>query len=1500
MRRPLPTRQTPVASPNPEVEIPPPEPGEIPEYVPPIRSRPLPVVASSTTSSAPTSMSQTDPTIQPLHDVSNISHLTNMPNPHNPSVVPPVHAVQSSSGTSNESIWRQNGGPQQHPTQISSQEIPARLPTAPYVASSSGTSTTSTRSSAFMQANEMPPMSTSSMAPPFHQQQTQQQQFQPFSSSNPSVANIAAPALSTPAPPPSTPPPGVPGAYGGIDASDTLSKRVLSIQELVDTEKRFFLVVMKIVNLFIKPLSGQTPELPSRFSSILGNRAPEFPYPSRSLLQLARETDATSERVTRPGTENIPSQLLDRGDKLLSEWELQRAFPSVDAICTVSSEILTRLTQPTPKDYPQPQVLGDLPIGTIFEKLSPFLKIFSFFCAGHATSAEDLQFWRSSRPSFQAFVSAAEKEAGETLDALMIQPVQRVPRLLLLLTKIRKYTPPSHPDCIPLVKAVQMVTESTAAVNDAIGRKERQSEVFALQKRLQPSPEPSIVEPHREMVMSGTLEKVCRPFRLKLYACFLLSDLFVYASGDINNESSPLQLHGVLQILGVSEHQTRNSSIKDRSFRLLAQPKSIVLVASTKDERDKWMQALQMCIEKMQYKLSTFGAQISTPNVMAAPLLVIDEGEKSSRCQICKGKFGITRKRNVCMTCGEQVCNTCSLDPTKAGDKDLVSSIVKRRRMSMDSLFNPSSARTADGLTPNVPPYTPSPTQAGRGGDSTPHGPGSVGSFSIEESPHYGSTAAPLSVTSAMTWESAFPMGLHSGPMTADGSSVSSASKITGTRSGTGGRGAGKGQTTLPKQWAALSSAGTLTHRRASGRICKGCLALHNLQEKKDKLAIERKNSAPDRTIASVEQGIMSPKDDKFSSKDNIRMFQKANSLDILMGKDEEERRIPAPAPQRPPAQLLSSASTAPLTTTDSSAYSAPSVAKSTTSAMDRPTLVTGMAAPSQTYSVSPLPRERSSGMMGPKSSQAMPKAAPAPVDIFGMPSYTTESAPPKTATSGPPSSSVLHTDLASFLGSPSRSAPTTEPSTTSSTTMASRPTAGGLPPPPPQLPSRASQLFDEDDPFFPRQNAPTPPKPPGSGTDSTWKTTDSKSATESEDGERQPSLVPVPIPKRLDTIADTAAAADQDLIDSLRQVWIEESSKAAPPILSGAASGGVSTSGRGIPPTASAVRQAPRPTGPPRPMPTTAGGPLRGSHGAPAPRQMYGTSAAAQDPFALVRPPTSTTPYSAGPSQPPRGKGPTLGELQRAKQQQRQQQNHPPLASVSSAQGRPTTAPRGRPYPPMQPRPIPTHSPASDVHARPVNVPPPVPSRAPYAGPHTQAQPLARPQPRPQAQAYPPARPQLQQQQAMRPQVSSQAPPQVRPHMRPSMQQAQAPTQARQMPHSAPLTSEQTIHPPGYHAGLRAGQSTSYPRPQAVPQSIGQSTTGLKSKESFPGGPLPPPQLDKMAAHIGAGTIGARGKATTSTSVPADPLAMLDLAVSQSTPRQDAEQFAQFSARHR
>ena len=163
-------------------------------------------------------------------------------------------------------------------------------------------------------------------------------------------------------------------------------------------------------------------------------------------------------------------------------------------------------------------------IGRYIGRLLYTLHTASLCCTSHATvqvyrryvgtftertkTAAALQ---ESSKKFKAFVEeahATEEMKDTNLASLMVMPVQRIPRYLLLLQEMYKRTADDHPDKKPLRRAVVFIKRVADDVNNEITRHEVQMQMWQVQNSITP-PQP-LIAPGRKLVKEGLLNKVCR------------------------------------------------------------------------------------------------------------------------------------------------------------------------------------------------------------------------------------------------------------------------------------------------------------------------------------------------------------------------------------------------------------------------------------------------------------------------------------------------------------------------------------------------------------------------------------------------------------------------------------------------------------------------------------------------------------------------------------------------------------------------------------------------------------------------------------------------------------------------------------------------------------------------------------------------------------------------------------------------------------------------------
>lgn len=119
---------------------------------------------------------------------------------------------------------------------------------------------------------------------------------------------------------------------------------------------------------------------------------------------------------------------------------------------------------------------GDpLLVGTVFLEIAPYFKLYTSYVSEFETQTRELKKQRCTNPQFADWLS---KKIGSMddkhfdLNTVLVTPVQRMPRYLMILKRLLRFTDNSHPDYAALCKAV----ESVAKIVEIVDHKAKDSE----------------------------------------------------------------------------------------------------------------------------------------------------------------------------------------------------------------------------------------------------------------------------------------------------------------------------------------------------------------------------------------------------------------------------------------------------------------------------------------------------------------------------------------------------------------------------------------------------------------------------------------------------------------------------------------------------------------------------------------------------------------------------------------------------------------------------------------------------------------------------------------------------------------------------------------------------------------------------------------------------------------------------------------------------------------
>ncbi|XP_050094713.1 protein ECT2 isoform X2 [Anopheles aquasalis] len=190
-------------------------------------------------------------------------------------------------------------------------------------------------------------------------------------------------------------------------------------------------------------------------------------------------------------------EMVENENALLNKSELRSIFGNFLPIHDVHKRMLARL-QTIHGHWTEEVLIGQIVLDHRDDLLKAYPPYVNFF----EQMKETLVQCDASNPRFHAFlkINQAKPECGrQSLQDLMIRPVQRLPSISLLLNDILKHTPKGNPDSRKLDEALKAIKEVMTYINEDKRKTEGQMALFDIFNDIDNCP-PHLVSSHRNFV----------------------------------------------------------------------------------------------------------------------------------------------------------------------------------------------------------------------------------------------------------------------------------------------------------------------------------------------------------------------------------------------------------------------------------------------------------------------------------------------------------------------------------------------------------------------------------------------------------------------------------------------------------------------------------------------------------------------------------------------------------------------------------------------------------------------------------------------------------------------------------------------------------------------------------------------------------------------------------------------------------------------------------------
>lgn len=261
--------------------------------------------------------------------------------------------------------------------------------------------------------------------------------------------------------------------------------------------------------------------------------------------------------------------MADTNDALLNKSEVRAIFNNFSPIHDIHSQMLNHFRD-LQSNWSENCLIGKI----ILDYREALIKAYPPYVNFFEQMKETLQQCDAQNPRFHAFlkINQAKPECGrQTLQDLMIRPVQRLPSMSLLINDILKHTPKSNPDFKELEHALKAIKEVMTYINEDKRKTEGRLALFDIFNDIDHCP-PDLVSSHRSFISKCEVTELtnCLSGRDDPLMIFLFTDYIeickVRKSRGFNNIKSPT---GTMNALNTTTRTHQNHSKSYKHIRLI-------------------------------------------------------------------------------------------------------------------------------------------------------------------------------------------------------------------------------------------------------------------------------------------------------------------------------------------------------------------------------------------------------------------------------------------------------------------------------------------------------------------------------------------------------------------------------------------------------------------------------------------------------------------------------------------------------------------------------------------------------------------------------------------------------------------------------------------------------------------------------------------------------------------------------------------------------------------
>jgi len=209
--------------------------------------------------------------------------------------------------------------------------------------------------------------------------------------------------------------------------------------------------------------------------------------------------------------------------KYLTKDQEKEIFSNVETIAKFSESFLSSLKTAYGQDFNPKKTL----FAATIVKMQPFFRYYYPYCINFKDARLILEQLRKENPQFDQWLKNIElTKWDQVIDAVLIEPVQRMPRYVILMKELKKNTHNWHPDYPSIEQALKTFDDLNTTVNKHMEEYLKTLRLFELAAKYGKHFKDELVDPKRKFLAEEAMTLI-NDGETRQVVCYFLTDIML-------------------------------------------------------------------------------------------------------------------------------------------------------------------------------------------------------------------------------------------------------------------------------------------------------------------------------------------------------------------------------------------------------------------------------------------------------------------------------------------------------------------------------------------------------------------------------------------------------------------------------------------------------------------------------------------------------------------------------------------------------------------------------------------------------------------------------------------------------------------------------------------------------------------------------------------------------------------------------------------------------------